>query len=110
MIFAFPYGVLQTFIRMHLEFPFVTLSGLRTGNPQTTPGAVKLRESSGRAGGFPIGLNDCDNDGDLDVLMMALNEPPWAFIGADKEPHNSDFELRISGFLRPSDFGLRISS
>jgi len=32
------------------------LSGSRKTASQTTPGAVKLRESSGKAGGFPVGL------------------------------------------------------
>ena len=58
MILAFPNTVFETFVRLHHLLPFVNFERFTKRRLQTTPGAVKLWESSSRAGGFPIGLSD----------------------------------------------------
>ncbi len=56
MIFAFPTCVPQTLVVLHLRPPFVNFERFTKWRLPGTPGTVKLRGSSGRAGGFPVGL------------------------------------------------------
>ncbi len=53
LVFAFPFRVIQTFAYIHFESPVVEPGRFTTRILKTTPGAVKLRESPGRAGGLP---------------------------------------------------------
>jgi hypothetical protein len=52
--FAFPFRVIQTFAYIHsLSLLWLSLGGSPRRFSKTTPGAVKLRESPGKAGGLP---------------------------------------------------------